>query len=134
MERHCTNALKLARFLEGHPEVARLFYPGLPSHPQYQLAKKQMTDFGGMVAFEVAGGLRAGQQLMDSVRLSTLAANLGDVRTLITHPASMTHTQLTPEGRLAQGITEGLIRLSVGIEESDDIIEDLKSALEAIQS
>jgi len=133
MERHCTNALQAARFLEGHPQVVRVFYPGLPSHPQYQLAKKQMTDFGGVVAFEVAGGLRAGQQLMDSVRLCTLAANLGDVRTLITHPASMTHAQLTPEKRLTQGITEGLIRLSVGIEEPEDIIEDLKRALEAIQ-
>ncbi len=132
MERHCTNALKVAHFLEGHPKVARVFYPGLSSHPQYQLAKKQMTDFGGVVAFEVAGGLRAGQKLMNSVRLCTLAANLGDVRTLITHPASMTHTQLTPEERLAQGITEGLIRLSVGIEDPDDIIEDLKRALEAI--
>jgi methionine-gamma-lyase len=132
MERHCTNALKVAHFLEGHPKVARVFYPGLPSHPQYQLAKKQMTNFGGVVAFEVAGGLRAGQKLMNGMRLCTLAANLGDVRTLITHPASMTHTQLTPEERLAQGITEGLIRLSVGIEDPDDIIEDLKRGLEAI--
>jgi methionine-gamma-lyase len=132
MERHCANALKVARFLEGHPKVVRLFYPGLSSHPQYHLARKQMTGFGGVIAFEVAGGHRAGQQLMNSLRLCTLAANLGDVRTLITHPASMTHAQLTPEERLAQGITEGLIRLSVGIEEPEEIIEDLKRALEAI--
>ncbi len=131
MERHCANALEVARFLEEQSQVERLFYPGLPSHPHHQLAKRQMEAFGGMVAFEVKGGLEAGRRLMDRVRLCTLAANLGDVRTLITHPASMSHAQLTPQEREAQGISEGLIRLSVGLEEVQDIIDDLKQALVA---
>lgn len=131
MERHCANALALARFLESLPKVERVYYPGLPSHPQHDLARRQMSAYGGMISFEVRGGVEAGARLLDGVRLCTLTASLGDVRTLISHPASMTHAaNIVPRGqRLAAGIGDGLIRLSVGLEDPNDLIEDLERAL-----
>ena len=130
MERHNSNALEVAHFLENHPKVERVIYPGLPSHPQYEVARKQMKGFGGMVCFEVKGGLEAGRRLMNSVKLCTLAVSLGDNRSLICHPASMTHASMSPEGRLAVGISDGLIRFSVGTEDIQDIIRDLSQALD----
>ncbi|MCX8024957.1 MAG: PLP-dependent transferase [Thermanaerothrix sp.] len=129
MERHCQNALALARYLEAHPKVARVYYPGLPSHPDYALAQAQMSAFGGMIAFELAGGLEAGKALLNGVRVMTLAVSLGSVDTLIQHPASMTHATMAPEDRLKSGISDGLVRLSVGIEEVEDLIADLDQAL-----
>ena len=130
MERHCQNALQLAKHLENHPKVNRVFYPGLPSHPDYDLAQSQMMAFGGMIAFDLKGGLEAGQRMMDRVRVATLAVSLGNVDTLVQHPASMTHRNTPRELRLAAGITDGLVRLSVGIEDADDIIQDLVHAIE----
>ncbi len=129
MERHERNAMKVAEFLEKHPAVERVYYPGLPSHPQYAIGKKQMTGFGGMMSFELKGGFEAGRTLMDSVKLCHLAVSLGETSTLIEHPASMTHSVLTPEERQAAGISEGLVRLSVGLEHPDDIIADLEQGL-----
>ena len=132
MAMHCQNALQVARFLEGHGAVEMVWYPGLPSHPQYELAKRQMDDFGGMVAFELKGGKEAGKRVMNSVHVCTLAVSLGDVDTLIQHPASMTHSNYSEEDLSATGITPGLIRLSVGLEKADDIIADLQDALSKI--
>ena len=129
MERHQSNALKVAKYLQFHPKVKTVFYPGLTTHPQHELAKKQMSGFGGMVSFEVKGGRKAGETLMNSVELITLAVSLGDVDSLIEHPGSMTHSTYAPEELEAVGITEGLVRLSVGIEDPDDIINDLSQAL-----
>ena len=129
MERHCENAQKVAEFLEAHPAVEVVYYPGLKSFPQYELAKKQMRLPGAMIAFELKGGLDAGRKLMNSVELCTLAVSLGDCETLIQHPASMTHSPYTPEERAASGISEGLVRLSVGLESAEDIIADLDQAL-----
>ncbi|HHY34978.1 MAG TPA: methionine gamma-lyase [Firmicutes bacterium] len=129
MERHEKNAMKVAEFLEKHPAVKRVYYPGLPSHPQYAIGKKRMTGFGGMMSFELKGGFEAGRTLMDSVKLCHLAVSLGETSTLIEHPASMTHSVLTPEQRQAAGISEGLVRLSVGLEHPDDIIADLQQGL-----
>lgn len=129
MDKHNENALIIAEFLERHDKIEHVFYPGLPSHPQYELAKKQMTGFGGMLSFELKGGYEAGKKMMDRVMLCHLAVSLGDVDTLIQHPASMTHAIVPVEERLKAGITDGLIRLSVGIEDVDDIIEDLEEAL-----
>lgn len=129
MEKHCSNALKVAEFLEAHPAVEWIGYPGLKSFPQYELAKKQMTLPGGMIAFEVKGGLEAGRKLMNTLELCSLAVSLGDTETLIQHPASMTHSPYTPEERALSGILEGLVRLSIGLEHPDDIIDDLKLAL-----
>ncbi|HHY12223.1 MAG TPA: aminotransferase class I/II-fold pyridoxal phosphate-dependent enzyme [Firmicutes bacterium] len=129
MERHEQNAMKVAEFLENHKGVEKVYYPGLVSHPQHELAKKQMTGFGGMLAFELKGGFEAGRTLMDSVRLCHLAVSLGETGTLIEHPASMTHSPMTPEARSAAGIAEGLVRISVGLEHVDDIISDLSPAL-----
>jgi cystathionine beta-lyase/cystathionine gamma-synthase len=131
MERHAANALAVARFLEGHPRVTRLLYPGIESFPQHALARRQQGSGGALLAFEVEGGLEAGVRVMESVRLCSLAENLGAAETLITHPASMTHAALTPEQRRAAGITDGLIRLSVGLESPGDLIEDLRRALAA---
>ena len=133
MERHCENAMKVAKFLEGHPKVEKVFYPGLPSHPQHELASKQMDDFGGMIAFELKGGLEAGKTLMNNVKLCWLAVSLGDVDTLIQHPASMTHVYIPQEEKLKAGITDGLVRLSVGVEDVEDLIKDLEQALEMIK-
>ena len=122
----------MAEFLEAHPAVESINYPGLKSFPQYELAKKQMDAPGAMIAFELKGGLEAGRQLMNTVELCTLAVSLGDCETLIQHPATMTHSPYTPEERAASGIAEGLVRLSVGLESADDIIGDLKQALDKL--
>lgn len=129
MERHCASAIRIAVWLESHPAVAWVRYPGLPSHPQHELARRQMRSAGGMIAFEVRGGIGGGRRLMNAVRLCTRAVSLGDVRTLICHPASTTHAQVPQEVRLAAGITDGLVRFSVGLEDADDIIADLEQAL-----
>jgi len=132
MERHCFNALKVAQFLENHPKVSKVYYPGLPSHPQYDLACKQMRNFGGMVSFELKGGKEAGEILQNSVKLLTLAVSLGDVDSLIEHPASTTHHSYSPEELKKFGIPEGLVRISVGIENFEDIIDDLAQALDKV--
>ena len=131
MERHSANALKLARFLEGHPRVTKIMYPGLESFPQHELARRQQGSGGALLAFEVQGGTEAGIRVMNNVRLCSLAENLGAAETLVTHPASMTHAAVQVEQREATGITDGLIRISVGLENADDLIEDLRRALEA---
>jgi cystathionine beta-lyase/cystathionine gamma-synthase len=129
MERHSSNGLTVAQFLESHPQVTGVRYPGLPSHPQHEIAKRQMAAFGGMISFELKGGLAAGTTLMNSVELCSLAESLGAVETMITHPASMTHAAVPRETRLKRGLTDGLVRLSVGIEDVADIIADLEQAL-----
>jgi methionine-gamma-lyase len=131
MERHNANALAVATFLSGHPKVRAVHYPGLPSHPDYALACRQMAGFGGMLAFDV-GGVEEGRRLVNTVRLCSLAVSLGDVSTLIQHSASMTHASVPSERRLAVGITDGLLRLSVGIERAEDIIADLAGALDRV--
>lgn len=130
MERHCANALMVATFLEGHKKVKWVRYPGLKSHPNYSIAQKQMKGGGGMVSFGLKGGFEAGKALMDSVKLCCLAVSLGGVETLIEHPASMTHSHVEPQDREFASITDDLIRLSVGIENVNDIIQDLKQAIE----
>ena len=130
MAQHSENALQIARFLESHPRVTRLLYPGLESFPQFELARKQQASGGALIAFEVEGGVAAGIRLMNSVRLCALAENLGSAETLITHPASMTHADVPTAQREAAGITDGLVRLSVGLEDPLDIIRDLSQALE----
>ncbi|SHH40805.1 methionine-gamma-lyase [Anaerosphaera aminiphila DSM 21120] len=132
MEKHSANAMKVAEFLESHPAVESIAYPGLKSFPQYELAKKQMALPGGMISFEVKGGREAGIKLMDAVQLCSIAVSLGDTETLIQHPASMTHSPYTPEERKESGIAEGLVRISVGLEDAEDIIADLKQALDSI--
>ncbi|NUQ63046.1 MAG: PLP-dependent transferase [Pirellulales bacterium] len=129
MDRHSANALAVAQFLENHPKVERVNYNGLPSHPDHALAKKQMRAFGGMLSFELKGGLEAGIHLMNSLRFCTLAPTLGDVDTLALHPASMSHINIPKEVRLQNGITDGLVRLSVGIENVQDIIADLEGGM-----
>jgi methionine-gamma-lyase len=131
MDAHCANALKVARFLEEHPMVERVIYPGLPSHPQHELAQRQMRAPGGMVSFEVRGGREAGAAVIDHVKLISIAVSLGDIESLIQHPASMTHSTYTPEELAEVGIHEGLVRLSVGLEDPEDLIADLDGALEA---
>ncbi|MDY0102399.1 MAG: aminotransferase class I/II-fold pyridoxal phosphate-dependent enzyme [Lentimicrobium sp.] len=132
VERAEENAMKVARFLESHPKIAWIKYPGLESHPQYELAKKQMNGFGSMMSFGLKGGYEAGKKLMDNVHLAILAVSLGGVETLIQHPASMTHAAVSHDNKLAAGITDDLVRFSVGIEDVEDIINDLKQALEII--
>lgn len=132
MERHAENAMKVAEFLESRPEVEWVRYPGLPSHPQHELARNQMSGYSGILSFELRGGIEAGRKLMDSVRLCSLAVSLGATDTLIQHPASMTHACVPLEVRKSIGITDGLVRLSVGLEDSEDIIADLEQALEKI--
>lgn len=129
MERHAANAMQVARFLEAHPRIAWVRYPGLPSHPQHAIAGRQMSGYGGMIAFGIAGGLEAGRKLMNSVHLCTLSVSLGAVDTLIEHPASMTHAGIPREVRIKTGISDDLVRLSVGIEDAEDIIDDLDQAL-----
>jgi cystathionine beta-lyase/cystathionine gamma-synthase len=129
MARHSENALRIARFLETRPQVTKLLYPGLESFPQFELARKQQTSGGALIAFEIEGGVDAGIRLMNSVKLCALAENLGAAETLITHPASMTHADVPPAQREAAGITDGLVRLSVGLEDPLDIIRDLSQAL-----
>ncbi|UUC46818.1 trans-sulfuration enzyme family protein [Flavobacterium cerinum] len=129
VEKHCENAEKIARFLEEHPKVQTVKYPFLKSHPQYEVAKKQMRLGGNIVAFEIKGGITAGRQFLDKIRLCSLSANLGDTRTIVTHPASTTHSKLTEQERLAVSITDGLVRISAGLESVNDIIADLEQAL-----
>ena len=131
MERHSENALALARWLEGRPGIAYVRYPFLPSHPQHEIAKRQMSSGGGIVSFVVEGGLERGRSFMDSVKLCSLTANLGDTRTIVSHPGSTTHAKLTEEERQAVGITPGLIRISVGLEDLRDVIADVEQALQA---
>lgn len=133
MQRHCENAQLIAEFLENHPKVKWVRYPGLKSHPNYQTGLKQHKGHGGMISFELKSGFKAGETVMNNVRLSKLAVSLGGVETLIQHPASMTHLSMGAEARKAAGITEGLVRLSVGIEAAQDIIEDLEQALKKVE-
>lgn len=130
MDRHCASAMVVARALEAHPAVARVHYPGLASFPQHDLAARQMPGFGAMIAFELKGGYAAGAAMMNRLALIRRAVSLGDAESLIQHPASMTHSTYTPEERAAHGISEGLIRLSVGLEEVEDILADLGQALD----
>ena len=129
MERHAGNALKIAQFLENHPKVRKVIYPGLSSHPQHELAKKQMTGFGGIVTFFIKGGLEAARRFLERVTVFSLAESLGGVESLIEHPAIMTHASLPKEVREKIGISDELIRVSVGIENVDDLIDDLENAL-----
>ncbi|RKY94403.1 MAG: methionine gamma-lyase [Ignavibacteriae bacterium] len=133
MEKHSRNAQKIAEWLEKHPLANNLMYPGLKSHPQYKTGLKQHKDSGGMITFEVKGGIEAGKILMNSVKLCQLAVSLGGVESLIQHPASMTHFSMGKEARLAASITDGLVRISVGIENPDDLIADLDQALEKVK-
>jgi methionine-gamma-lyase len=130
MDRHCQSAQCLAELIERHPAVKEVYFPGLPSHPQHQLAKRQMDGFGGMIAFELNGGYEAGIRFMDSVQLATRAVSLGEAETLVQHPASMTHITYPLEERLHHGISEGLIRLSVGLENLEDLVADMTQALD----
>lgn len=129
VERHAQSALEIAKRLEQHPVVANVRYPFLESHPGFSVAKKQMTSGGGIVSFEINGGIEAGKKFLDALQLFSLSANLGDTRSIATHPASTTHSKLTPEQRLESGITDGLIRLSIGLEHVDDIWEDVQRGL-----
>ena len=132
MERHCKNAKKVVEFLNKHPKIERVYYPGLETHPGHEIAKKQMKDFGAMISFELKGGFEAGKTLLNNLKLCSLAVSLGDTETLIQHPASMTHSPYTKEEREAAEITDGLVRLSVGLENVEDIIADLEQGLEKI--
>lgn len=132
MDRQQQSAQKIAEFLENHPKVSWVKYPGLKSHPQYELAMSQMQGPGAMISFELKGGFAAGEKMMNNVHLCLLAVSLGGVETLIQHPASMTHAGLSKEAREAAGITDGLVRFSVGIEDCKDIIDDLSHALEIV--
>jgi len=129
MERSQQNAMKIAQFLELHPKVSSVKYPGLESHPQYDLAKRQMSGPGAIISFELKGGLEAGKVLMNNVKLCMLAVSLGGVETLIQHPASMTHSKMNSQDKVRAGITDGLVRFSVGIEDARDILTDLEQAL-----
>lgn len=131
MERHSASALAIAKGLDGLPGVGNVRYPFLPSHPQHDVAKRQMSAGGGVLTFTVAGGVDQGRRFLDAIRMCSLTANLGDTRTIVTHPASTTHAKLTEDERVAVGITPGLIRVSVGLEDVEDIAADLKQAIEA---
>ena len=129
MERHCGNALRIARWLEAHPKIERVYYPGLESHPQHDLAKRQMHGFGGMVSADIKGGLEPSRRFLERCRIFSLAESLGGVESLIEHPAIMTHASIPAEVRAKTGISDGLVRLSVGIEDVEDLIADLENAL-----
>jgi O-succinylhomoserine sulfhydrylase len=129
VDRHCENALKVAQFLEEHENITYVKYPFLPTHPQYEVAKRQMKLGGAIVAFEIKGGIAAGRSFLDNIKMCSLSANLGDTRTIVTHPSSTTHGRLSEEDRLEVGITDGLVRISVGIENVEDIIADIQQAL-----
>jgi len=131
LERQSANALEIARFLESHPKVAQVRYPGLASFPQHGLARRQASGFGAMIWFEVKGGVQAGKALMDGIQVWSLAENLGSVESLITHPVTMTHADVEEAERRRVGITDGLVRLSVGMEDADDLIRALDEALAA---
>jgi len=130
MERHASNAQQLAEYLQSHPKVQKVNYPGLCSHPQNEIAKRQMSGYGGMLSFELKGGVEAGRRLMNALKLCSLAVSLGSADTLIEHPASMTHAVMPEEMRKRLGITDGLVRISVGIEDPEDILDDLRQGLE----
>ena len=130
MKRHEESAMQISTFLEAHAKIQHVLYPGLPSHPQHLIAKEQMSGFSGMIAFELKDGTESGKRLMNHVKLCRLAESLGSVETMITHPATMTHADVPPDNRRKRGLTDGLVRLSVGIEDVDDIIFDLEQALE----
>ena len=132
MKKHDSNAQTVAEYLEDHPKVSSVTYPGLPSHPAHETAKKQMSGFSGMISFELTGGIQAGKIVMNSVKLAKLAESLGAVETMITHPSTMTHADVPKDEREARGLTDGLVRLSVGIENPDDIIADLEQALNRV--
>ena len=132
MERQSANALAIATYLESHPRVEQVAYPGLKSFAQHNLANRQATGYGAMLWFEVRGGVSAGKRLMDSVRLCALAENLGSVETLITHPVTMTHADVDRAERQRVGISDGLVRLSVGLEDVQDVIDDLDRALDRL--
>ncbi|MFC4635913.1 trans-sulfuration enzyme family protein [Dokdonia ponticola] len=132
VEKHCDNALQLAQQLEKHPKIQQVRYPFLPSHPQHELAKKQMKKGGNIVTIEVSGGLESGRAFLNAIQMCSLTANLGDTRTIVSHPASTTHGKLSPKERQEVGITDGLIRISVGLEHIQDIIHDVEKALERI--
>lgn len=129
VDKHCSNATKVAKWLENHDKISMVKYPFLTSHPQHLIAKQQMKQGGNIVAFEIKGGIEAGRKFLNSIELCSLSANLGDSRTIVTHPASTTHSKLSEQERLEVSITEGLVRVSVGLENVDDIINDLKQAL-----
>jgi cystathionine beta-lyase/cystathionine gamma-synthase len=133
MVQHNANGLALAQYLEKHPKVKRVYYPGLPSHPQHDLARRQMRGFGGMLSFEM-GSLDAARAVLNHVRLHALAESLGGVESLISHPASMTHASVPAERRAALGLTDGLVRISAGIEDIDDLKDDLAQALDRVPS
>ena len=132
MERHNENALRIAEYLESHPKVKKVYYPGLRSHPQHELAKRQMYGFGGMLSFEIEGGMREAKVFLENLKLFSLAVSLGGVESLIEHPATMTHASISKEERERIGITDSLIRMSVGIENAEDLIDDLDSSLNRI--
>lgn len=134
MQAHCANAMKIARILDGHSDVEKVIYPGLPSHPQHALARRQMRDFGGMVSFVIKGGKAAAREVVSRTKLFAFAESLGGVESLIGHPATMTHASIPVEEREARGITGGLLRLSVGIEDADDLIADLDAAFAAARA
>jgi O-succinylhomoserine sulfhydrylase len=129
VDRHCDNALELAQFLEEQEKINWVKYPFLASHPQYAIAKKQMKKGGNIVTFEIKGGVEAGRAFLNRIKMCSLSANLGDTRTIVTHPASSTHSKLSKEERLEVGITDGLIRVSTGLENISDIVSDLQQAL-----
>jgi cystathionine beta-lyase/cystathionine gamma-synthase len=131
MQRHSSSALAIARALQDHPKVERVHYPGLPTHPQHDVALRELTrGFGGMLAFEIAGGVEGGQRFCDALQLAWVATSLGGTTTLVGHAASTTHRQLDPEARRAAGIADGLVRVSVGLEDPGDLLQDLERALE----
>ena len=132
LERHCSNAKRVAEFLAGHAKVSKVIYPGFTSHPQHDLARKQMDDFGGMVSFHLKGGLHSWQELLKHLKVFTPAESLGGVESLIEHPSSMTHASVPKEERDRIGVTDSLIRASVGIEDAEDLIADLSAALEHV--
>ena len=132
MERHAANAAYLAEKLNDHPKISWLKYPFLPSHPQYAIAKKQMSDGGGIFCFELKGGIEAGRKFLDGLKMLSMTANLGDTRSIASHPASTTHAKLTEEERLKVNITPGLIRISVGLENREDILQDILQALDVL--
>ena len=129
MDRHCENALKVAEFLEGHAKIKKVMYPFLPSHPQYDIARKQMRQGGGIITFVIEGGVQAAGAFMDKLQMFSISANLGDTRSIATHPATSTHSKLTEEQRLEVGIEQGSIRLSIGLEHINDILKDVEQAL-----
>jgi len=129
VDRHCENAFKIAETLENNEHISKVKYPFLKSHPQYKIAKKQMKLGGNIIAIEVKGGIEAGRNFLNAIKMCSLSANLGDTRTIVTHPASTTHSKLSEEDRLAAGITSGLVRISVGLENINDILQDLEQAL-----